>query len=115
MHLDDIHLTEAPLAEMLAACNGVLQEINRRDIYERHNTGNSKRADVTDFFEDLARLSLDDQQRCFNTIVEFLKERGKGVEHVVDRLLKGKRNYLSELILTCRHSRALFNLKGTRG
>ena len=82
---------------MLAACNGVLQEIDRRDIYERHITGTSKRADVTDFFGDLARLSLKNQQRCFNSIVGFLKGEGKGVEHVTDRLLTGKRNYLSEL------------------
>ena len=78
--------------EMLAVCKGVLQEINRGDIYERHNTGSSKRADVTDFFEDLARLSLEDQQTCFISIVEFLKGRGTGVEHVAERLLKGKHN-----------------------
>ena len=87
------------MTEMLAACNGVLQKINRGDIYERHNTGSSRRADVTDFFEDLARLSLEDQQRCFNSIAEFLKERGKGVEHVAGRLLNGKRNYLTALKL----------------
>ena len=81
---------------MLAACKGVLQEINRGDIYERHNTGGCKRADVSYFFEDLARLSLENQQRCFSSIVEFLKGRGTGVEHVVERLLKGKHNYVSE-------------------
>ena len=81
---------------MLAACKGVLEEINRGDIYERHNTGSSKRADVTDFFVDLARLSLENQQKCFDSIVEFLKWRGKGVEHVADCLLKGKHNFLSE-------------------
>jgi len=85
--LDDSDLTDAPLTQMLAACNGVLQEIDRRDIYERHITGTSKRADVTDFFGDLARLSLENQQRCFNSIVGFLKGEGKGVEHVTDRLL----------------------------
>lgn len=116
MPLDDSHLTDAPLMEMLAACNGVLQEINRGDIYERHNTGSSKRDDVTDFFEALAILSLEDQQRCFNSIVEFLKEKRKGVEHVADRLLKGKSNYLSKkLRIACKHSRALLNLKGTLG
>ena len=79
---------------MLAACKVVLQKINREDIYERHNTGSSKRADVTDFFEDLAKLSLEDQQSCFNDIVEFLKARGKGVEHVAERLVKGKHNWV---------------------
>ena len=89
MHLDDSNLTDAPLTEMLAACNGVLQEIGRGDIYERHNKGSSTRAEVTYFFKDLARLSLEDQQVCFNSIVGFLKGRGTGVEHVADRLLKG--------------------------
>ena len=99
MHLGDRNLTDAPLMEMLAACNGVLQEIGRGDIYERHNTGSSTRADVTNFFKDLARLSLEDQQMCFNSIVGFLEDRGTGVEHVADRLLKGEHDYLSELTL----------------
>ena len=96
IHLDNSDLTDAPLTEMLAACKGVLEGISRGDIYERHNTGSSKRADVAEFFEDLARLSLENQQKCFDSIVEFLKLRGKGVEHVVDRLLKGKHIFLSE-------------------
>ena len=98
MNLDDSHLTDAPLTEMLAECNGVLQEIGRGDIYERH-TGGSKRADVTDFFKDLAKLPLEEQQMCFNSIVRFLKGRGTGVKHVADRLLKGKCDYVSELKL----------------
>ena len=99
MHLDDSNLTDAPLTEMLAACNGVLQEMGRGDIYERHNTGSSTRVNVTNFFKDLAKLSLESQQMCFNSIVGFLKVRGIGVEHVADRLLKGERDYLRELTL----------------
>ena len=91
MHLDDSDLTDAPLTEMLATCKPVLQKIHREDIYERHDTGSSKRADVTDFFEDLAKLSLEEQQSCFNDIVKFLKVR-EGVEHVAERLVKGKHN-----------------------
>jgi len=49
------------LTEMLAACNGVSQAINRGDIYERHNTRSSIRADVTDLIKDLARVYLEDQ------------------------------------------------------
>ena len=101
MPLDDSDLTDAPLTDMLAACNGVLQEINRGDIYEHHicNTGRSDRAPVTCFFEALARLPPEHQQKCFDTIVGFLKGSGLGLEHVADRLLNGKRNYLSELKL----------------
>ena len=46
MHLEDRYLTDAPLTEMLAACNVVLQEIGRGDIYERHYTGSTTRAEV---------------------------------------------------------------------
>jgi len=97
--LDDSVLTDAPLTDTLAECNGVLQKINRGDIYEHHSTGSSDRASVTRFFEALARLPQEDQQKCFRTIVEFLKGGGLGLEHVADRLLNGKRNYFSVLKL----------------
>ena len=96
MNLDHSDLTEAPLTEMLAACKGVLQEIGQGKIYERH-MGGSKQADVTEFFKDLSMLSLEEQQVCFDRIAAFLIDRGTGVEHVANRLLKGKRDYLSEL------------------
>jgi len=95
--LDDSDLTDAPLTDMLAACRGVLQEINREDIYEQQtcSTGRSDRTLVTCFFKAIARLPPGDQEKCFDTIVAFLKGRGLGLEHVADRLLNGKSNYLS--------------------
>ena len=96
MPLDDNDLTDAPLTEMLAACKGVLQKINRGDICEQQtcNSG-SDRTLVTCFFKAIARLPPGDQEKCFDTIVAFLKGRGLGLEHVADRLLNGKSNYLS--------------------
>lgn len=101
MPLDESDLTDAPLTDMLGACKGVLQKVNRGDIYEYHimNTERSERASVTHFFEALARLPLDDQQKCFDAVVAFLQGEGLGLEHVANRLVKGKRNYLSELKL----------------
>ena len=92
MPLDDSDLTDAPLMYMLGACKRVLQDINRGDIYEQHecNTGRSDRTRVTCFFKAIARLPPGDQEKCFETIVQFLKERGLGLKHVADRLLNGK-------------------------
>ena len=99
--LDDRDLADAPLTDMLAACKGVLEEIDRGDIYDHHtcNTGSSDRAAVRRLFEAFARLPPEHQQKCFVTIVRFLKGRGEGLIHIADRLLNGKRNYLSELQL----------------
>ena len=99
MPLDDRDLTDAHLPDMLGECKHVLEKIKRGDIYEHHNTGSSDRVSVTRFFEALARLPPEDQQKCFDTIVAFLKGRGLGMEHVANRLLNGKRNYLSKLKL----------------
>ena len=96
MPLDDSDLTDAPLTDMLAACKGVLQEINREDIYKQHtcNTGSSDSTLVTRFFEAIARLPPEDQEKCFDTVVAFLKEGGLGLEHIADRLRNGKHNHL---------------------
>lgn len=94
MPLDESDLTDAPLTDMLGACKGVLQKINRGDIYEYQYTGRSDRASVTHFFEALARLPLDDQKQCFDAVIAFLQGEGLGLEHVANRLIKGKRNYL---------------------
>lgn len=95
MPLDDRVLTDAPLTGMLAACKGVLEEINQGNIYDSHTMRSSDgRVAVTSFFVALARLPSEHQQKCFDTIVRFLKGGGEGLEHIANRLLNGKRNYL---------------------
>lgn len=93
MPLDDRDLTDAPLMGILGACRGVLEEIRRGEIYGNHSTRISDRAAVTSFFTAIARLAPDEQQKCFDVIVSFLKEEGEGQEHILNRLLNGKRNY----------------------
>ena len=94
MPLDDIILHNAPIVYILAGCRGVLQEINREDIYETHFellSKNTSRNTLTSFFTTLARLPQKEQQMCFDKIVSTLRERGEGTEHIAKRLVDGKR------------------------
>ena len=100
MPLDDSDLHDPRLTDIQVACKSVLQEKKWEDIYE-HNTGSCDRASVKRFFEALARLPPEDQLKCFDSIVAFLKGEGLGLQHVADRLLNGKRNCLSEYKLRC--------------
>ena len=93
--LDDTDLTDAPMMDILGACRGVLVEIKREEIYENYK-GSTDKAAVTGFFTALARLAPEEQQKCFDAIVNRLKTMpGKeGMEHIVNRLLNGKCRYL---------------------
>ena len=43
------------------------------------------------FLRELAKLSPEHQEMCFEEIVETLSKMGEGVKHVKDHLLDGKR------------------------
>ena len=95
--LDDSKLHDAPIPEILAACRGVLVEINRGDIYEDHFdllSRSPNRETLTGFFTALARLPPVDQQKCFDTIVRTLREGGVGTEHIANHLSNGQRYYI---------------------
>ena len=87
--LDDRILHEAPLMDILAECRGVLEEINQWNIYQGHFERNSDGHTRYSFYKALASLPPEDQQKCFDTIVGFLRGSG-GLRHIADRLLKGK-------------------------
>lgn len=92
--LNDRILHEASVMDILAACKGVLEEINRWDIYEDHYdlySRSTSRDVLTGFFIALAKIPPKDQQLCFDKIVDKLKEDGGGKEHILKRLRNGKR------------------------
>ena len=86
---DNSILHDAPLREVLAACSGVLEEINYGNIYRSHYERNNDGQTRCSFYKALASLPPDDQQKCFEKIVEFL-QKSEGTKHIGDHLLKGK-------------------------
>ena len=95
MPFDDETLHDAPLTGpygILAACSGVLHEIGEGDVYNNHLDLASKcsEADVKkNFLMALSKLSLQDQQKCFDNIRYQLEAGGPGLEHIKDRLIEG--------------------------
>ena len=91
----DETLHDAPLAGpygILTACSGVLQDIGKGDVYNNHLHLASKcsEADVKKkFLMALSNLSPQDQQNCFDNIVDKLEEGGPGLQHIKDRLIEG--------------------------
>ena len=98
--VDDRILHEAPLAEILAACNGVLEKIGRWDIHESHLGSNlDEFHKKCSFYGALASLPVEHQRKCYDAIIRFLKERRQsgfeGFVHIEERLIHGK--YVKQL------------------
>lgn len=77
---------------ILTACSGVLQEIGKGDVYNNHLDLASKWHEAhvkKEFLMALSKLSPQDQQKCFDNIVDKLQEGGPGLEHIKDRLIEG--------------------------
>ena len=95
MPFDEETLLDAPLTGpygILTACSGVLKEIGKGDVYKYHLdlASTCSEADVKkNFLKALSKLSPQDQQKCFDNIVDKLEEGGPGLEHIKDRLIKG--------------------------
>ena len=89
---DDQTLHEARFTDgILAGCRGVLEEIGKKSIYDDHLSITSPREAMKSFFRELAKLSPEHQEMCFEEVVETLSKMGEGVKHVKDHLLDGKR------------------------
>ena len=92
---DDKDLSDAPLIGpfgILTACSGVLQEIGKGDVYNNHlySALNCPEEDKNEkFLMALSKLSPQDQQKCFDNIVDKLEEGGPGLEHIKHRLIEG--------------------------
>lgn len=89
---DDKILHEARFTDgILAGCKGVLLKIGKECIYDDHLSITPPREAMKSFFRELAKLSPEHQEMCFEEIVETLSKMGEGVKHVKDHLLDGKR------------------------
>ena len=91
---DDETLHEAPFEGsngILTACNGVLHDIGRQDIYDDHLRSKFpfKRDALKSFLRELSKLDPKHKQRCFDEIVSTLEKGGEGLKHIRDRLIKG--------------------------
>ena len=91
----DETLHDAPLTGpygILTACSGVLQEIGEGDVYNNPLDLASKCSEAyvkKNFLMALSKLSPQDQQKCFDNIVDKLEEGGPVWEHIKDRLIEG--------------------------
>ena len=96
---DDDTLHDAPFVGsngILTACNGVLHDIGRRDIYDDHLTSKLPGTEVKkSFLMELSKLDPEDKQRCFEEIVNALEKGGKGLKHIRDRLIEGVWNEIT--------------------
>ncbi|PFX12800.1 p53-induced protein with a death domain [Stylophora pistillata] len=81
-------LQHAPFVEILAACGEVLEKINHGNIFRSH-LGRNDVQDKCSFYKALASLPPDDQQKCFEKIVECLQS-SQGTEHIGNHLIKAK-------------------------
>lgn len=91
--LNEGELHDAPLKDILGACHGVLKEMKRGDIYESHFKRIDDGPTRCSFYKALASLPPEDQQKCFDEIVGFLRKSSEhgfeGFEHIAERLIKG--------------------------
>ena len=91
MPLNDRHLLDAHVGNVLGACRGIVSE----EIYEGHFTrftsGNQAPTQVLkSFLEDIAGLDSKSQDDCFDAIVDIQQETKQGSLHVAERLREGK-------------------------
>ena len=98
--VDDRILHEAPLAEILAACNGVLEKIGRWDIHESHLRSNlDEFHKKCSFYGALASLPVEHQRKCCDAIINFLRMHRRtgfeGFKHIEEYLIHGK--YVKQL------------------
>ena len=90
---DNSILHDAPFSEILAECRGVLEEMNKGSIWRSHVDRNVDGQNRCSFYKALASLPPDDQQKCFEKIVECLQE-SEGTKHIADHLLKGRFSFV---------------------
>ena len=90
---DNSILHDAPFPEILAECRGVLEEMNKGSIWRSHVDRNANGQNRCSFYKALANLLPDDQQKCFEKIVECL-QRSEGTKHIADHLLKGRFSFV---------------------
>ncbi|XP_068705853.1 uncharacterized protein [Montipora capricornis] len=98
LRLRDTTFDEAPFDDpygILTACCGVLNEINKKQIYEDHVELSRKSImgliDVKEkFLAELSKLPQEHKQRCFDKIVSRLEAGGEGLKHIRDRLLEAR-------------------------
>ena len=100
---DNSILHDAPFTDILAECRGVLDEMNQGNIWESHVHRNVDGQNRYSFYKDLASLPPDDQQKCFEKIVECL-QRSEGTKHIGDHLLKGRFSFMRCLPLQVPHN-----------
>ena len=90
---DNSILHDAPFPEILAECRGVLEEMNKGSIWRSHVDRNVDGQNRCSFYKALASLPPDDQQKCFEKIVECL-QGSEGTKHIADHLLKGRFSFV---------------------
>lgn len=91
MPLNDPHLLDAHVGNVLGACRGFISN----EIYEGHFTrfssGNQAPTQVLkSFLQKIAGLDSKSQDDCFDAIVNIQQETKEGSMHVAKRLLEGK-------------------------
>ena len=102
MPFDDDTLHEAPFEGsngILTACNGVLHDIGRRDIYDDHLRSKFRfeRDALKSFLRELSKLDAEHKQRCFDEIVSTLEKGGEGLKHIRNRLIEGVWNEITSV------------------
>ena len=102
MPFDDDTLHEARLVGsdgILTACNGVLHDIRRGDIYDNHLRSElpSEREVMKSFLRELSKLDPQHKQRCFGEIVSTLEKGGEGLKHIRNRLIEGVWNEITSV------------------
>ena len=103
MSFDDAILHEAPFEGsygILTACEGVLRDIGRGHIYDRHKDLVSKHPEKEvkkSFLMELSRLDLEHRQRCFDEIVSTLENGVEGLKRVRDHLIEGVWNEIIDV------------------
>ena len=100
---DNSILHDAPFPEILAECRGVLEEMNKGSIWRSHVDRNVDGQNRCSFYKALASLPPDDQQKCFEKIVECL-QRSEGTKHIGGHLLKGRSSFVRCLPLHVPHN-----------
>ena len=81
---------------MIAACRGKIDEDSYQDFCKQLDN-QAECAVLRSFFEFLAGLTLENQESCFEDILDALRVEGsstEGIDHIIQRLEKGKLNLL---------------------